>query len=115
MRKIEAAMNDAILNRKDWQSGNTKVIYSPERKASYVHLHGHHIATVGETFVQVYSCGYRTATTKSRLNAILSKNGIEGEYIYQKNFNWYICKYTGQLGTTPVYTHHEFEEGFIFS
>ena len=108
-------MNDAILNRKDWKSGNTEVSYSPQREASYVMLHGNHIATVGETFVEVYSCGYKTATTKSRLNAILSEHGIEGEYIYQKDFNWYICKYTGQLGTVPVYTHHEFEEGFVFS
>lgn len=115
MRKIEAAMNDAILKCQDWRSGNTEVTYSPERKASYVYLHGNHIATVGETFVEVYSCGYKTATTKSRLNAILSKHRIKGECIHQKNFNWYICKYTGHRGTVPVYTHHEFEEGFIFS
>lgn len=114
-RKIEAAMNDAILGRKNWRSANTEVIYSPEREASYVHLHGNHIATIGENYVEVYSCGWRTATTKSRLNAILAEHALDGEYIYQENHNWYVRKYIGQLGTTPVYTVQEFEEGFIFS
>jgi len=115
MRKIEAAMNDAILKCQDWEKDNTKVIYSPERKASYVHLYGHHIATIGETFVEVYSCGYKTATTKSRLNAILAEHAIDGECIVQRNFKWYIHKYIGQAGTSSVYNEQEFEEGFIFS
>lgn len=115
MRKIEAAMNNAILNHKDWKKDNTEVIYSPERKASYVHLHGNHIATIGENYVEVYSCGYKTKTTKSRLNAILAEHCISGECIYQRNFEWYVCKYTGQLGTTPVYNEHKFVEGFTFS
>ena len=115
VRKIEAQMNNAILNRKDWKKDNTEVIYSPERKASYVHLHGNHIATVGENYVEVYSCGYKTNTTKSRLNAILTEHGIAGECIYQRKFRWYIHKYIGQIGTTPIYNEHEFKEGFIFS
>lgn len=115
MRKIEAAMNEAILDRKDWKKDNTEVIYSPEREVSYVMLHGNHIATVGENFIEVYSCGHKTRTTKSRLNAIISQHGIAGECIYQRNFKWFVHKYTGQIGATPVYNEHEFEEGFIFS
>ena len=115
MRKIETQMNDAILKCQNWQKDNTKVIYSPERKASYIHLHGNHIATVGDNFVELYSCGYRTNTTKSRLNAILREHGIDGEYIYQRNFNWYVNKYAGQLGAYPVFVEKEFEEGMILS
>jgi len=115
MRKIEAAMNDAILKCEDWEKDNTKVIYSPERKVSYVHLYGHHIATIGETFVEVYSCGYKTATTKSRLNAILAEHAIAGECIFQRDFKWFVHKLAGYAGSSPVFVEKEFEEGFLFS
>jgi hypothetical protein len=115
MRKIEAAMNEAILNSKDWESDNTKVTYSPGRDASYVYLYGNHIATVGDTFVELYSCGYKTATTKSRLNAILSEHGIKGECVFQRKGEWFVHKFVGQAGTVPVFVEKEFEEGMIFS
>lgn len=115
MRKIEAQMNDAILNKINWQSANTKVSYSPEREASYIYLHGHHIATVGDNYVELYSCGYRTATTKSRLNAILKEHAIAGECVFQRNFQWFVHKFVGQAGTVPVFVEKEFEEGMIFS
>ena len=89
MRKIEAQMNDAILNSQDWKLKNTEVIYSPERDASYVMLHGNHIATIGDTFIELYSCGYQTPTTKSRLNAILQEHG-NGARIFQRDFNWFV-------------------------
>jgi len=115
MRKIEAAMNDAILNKINWQSANTKVSYSPEREASYIYLHGNHIATVGDTFVELYSCGYKTATTKSRLNAILAEHAIAGECVIQRDFKWFVHKLAGYAGPSPVFVEKEFEEGFIFS
>ena len=77
MRIIERQMNQAILNSQDWKSANTEVVYSPERDASYVYLHGNHIATIGETFIELYTCGYKTVTTKSRINAILQEHGDE--------------------------------------
>jgi hypothetical protein len=76
MRLIERQMNKAILNSENWKSDNTEVIYSPERDASYVYLHGN-------------SCGYKTKTTKSRLNAILSEHG-NGARIFQRNFEWVV-------------------------
>jgi hypothetical protein len=115
MRKIEAAMNDAILNKINWQSANTKVSYSPEREASYIYLHGNHIATVGDNYVELYSCGYKTATTKSRLNAILAEHAIAGECVFQRNFQWFVHKFVGQAGTVPVFVEKEFEEGMILS
>ena len=82
-------MNTAILNSQDWKSDNTEVTYSPERDASYVYLHGNHIATIGDTFLELYTCGYKTNTTKSRLNAILQEHA-NGDYIFQKNYEWFI-------------------------
>ena len=88
-RLIEKQMNTAILNCKDWKSANTEVTYSPERDASYVMLHGNHIATIGDTFLELYTCGYETVTTKSRLNAILQEHG-NGARIVQQNFEWFV-------------------------
>jgi hypothetical protein len=89
MRIIERQMNKAILNSQDWKSDNTEVLYSPERDASYVYLHGNHIATILETSLELYSCGYKTKTTKSRLNAILKEHGNEAR-IFQRNFEWFV-------------------------
>ena len=89
MRIIERQMNKAICDCKDWKNDNTKVTYSPERDANYVYLHGNHIATIGDTFIELYTCGYKTNTTKSRLNAILKVHG-NGARIFQKNFEWVI-------------------------
>ncbi len=89
MRLIERQMNKAILNCKDWKSDNTEVTYSPRRDASYVFLHGNHIATILETSIALYTCGYKTPTTKSRLNAILKEHGNDAR-IFQKDFEWFV-------------------------
>jgi hypothetical protein len=89
MRIIERQMNKAILNSENWKSDNTEVLYSPEREASYVYLHGNHIATILETSLELYTCGYKTKTTKSRLNAILQEHG-NGARIFQRNFEWVV-------------------------
>ena len=90
MRKIERLMNEAIHDCIDWKNANTKVTYSLERNASYVYLHDNHIATVGETWVELYNCGYKTTTTKSRINAILVEHGF-GERVYQKKGDWFVA------------------------
>ena len=89
MRKIELQMNKAIIDCTDWKKENTKVLYSPERDASYVYLHGNHIATIGDTFLELYTCGYKTHTTKSRLNAILKEQGNDAR-IFQRDFEWFV-------------------------
>jgi hypothetical protein len=88
MRKIEKQMNNAITNGKDFKLANTEVISCSN--VSDVYLHGNLIARIGETWMELFDCGYQTATTKSRLNALLSAFGMEGEYIFQKNFQWFI-------------------------
>ena len=87
-RKIEVQMNDAISNQKDWKSANTQVL--TEDNVSRVFLHGNQIATIGENFIQLFDGGYQSNTTKSRLNAILAEHGVEGEGIFQKNFQWFV-------------------------
>ena len=88
-RKIEIQMNKAIMDCKDWKNANTEVIYFPEFDASYVYLHGNHIATIRETSIELFSRGYQTPTTKSRINAILSEHG-NGARIFQQNFQWFV-------------------------
>jgi hypothetical protein len=99
MRKIERLMNDAIQNEKDWKSDNTEVISCTN--VTDVFLHGNLIARIGETWIELFDGGHRSKTTKSRLNAILAAHGVEGEYIFQKNFQWFI-NYQG--GPIPFFS-----------
>ena len=115
MRKIEREMNNAISYNLNWQSGNTAVTFDPETNESKVYLHGNHIATVGDDFVQIFDGGWQSTTTKSRLNAILSEHAIKGECVFQKNFKWYVDKFIGQAGSSPVYNRYEFSDGFMFA
>ena len=115
MRKIEQQMNNAISNNLNWQSGNTRVEFDAETNESKVYLHDNHIATVGDDFVQIFDGGWQSVTTKSRLNAILSEHAIKGECVFQKNFKWFVDKFVGQAGTSPVYNRYEFTDGFMFA
>lgn len=115
MRKIEREMNAAISNNQNWQKDNTEVCYDPETNESTVYLHGNKIAIVGDTFVQIFDGGYQSNTTKSRLNAILREHGIAGEGVFQRNWNWFVHKFVGQAGTSPVYNEYEFTNGFMFA
>ena len=115
MRKIEQQMNNAISNNLNWQSGNTAVTYDEQSGESKVYLHGNHIATVGEDFVQIFDGGWQSVTTKSRLNAILQEHGIKGECVYQRAGNWFIDKFIGQAGASPVFNTFDFTNGFMFA
>jgi hypothetical protein len=99
MRKIERLMNKAITNQKDWKMDNTEVINFTN--SSDVYLHGNLIARIGETWIELFDAGWRTSTTKSRLNAILSEHGCPGEYVFQKNFQWFV-NYEG--GPIPFFS-----------
>jgi hypothetical protein len=88
MRKIERLMNAAIKASEDFKLDNTEVI--AWSNVSDVYLHGHLIARIGETWIELFDGGYQTKTTKSRLNAILKEFGITGECVFQKNFQWFV-------------------------
>ena len=113
MRKIERLLNDAILASTDMKRGNTKVVTISD--VSFVYLHDNLIAMINDTSIEVYDGGWQTTTTKSRLNAILKEHAIQGECIVQKNFKWYVHKFVGQAGSTPVFNEQEFTNGFVFS
>ena len=115
MRKIEQQMIQAIKDNKDWKSANTRVEYYPDSSSSCVYLHGNHIATITDTDVTLYDGGWQSNTTKSRLNAICNTFCVDGEGIFQKNFEWFIHKFVGQAGTSKVYNVEPFVNGYIFA
>ena len=87
MRKIERLMNDAITASKEWRLDNTEVIN--EGNVSVVKLYGNKIAEVGDNFIKLYDGGYRSATVKSRLNAILNVHGCNFDGVFQKKGEWF--------------------------
>ena len=113
MRKIERQMCDAILAGKDWKLDNTEVININD--VSWVYLHGNHIATVYTDSVEIFDGGWQSNTTKSRLNAICNTFCVDGEGIFQKNFEWFIHKFVGQAGVSKVYNVEPFVNGYTFA
>lgn len=97
MRKIETEMNAAIAEGRDWSKANTSVHINEEEQVAIVRLHGHKIAEIGEGWIQLWDGGYQTTTTKSRLNAILEANGIPGERVFQKAFDWFVSQEGGPI------------------
>ena len=94
MRKIEQQMNQAITQERDWKKENTSVINI--EGVSFVYLYNNLIAMVGDTWLELFDGGYQSNTTKSRLNAILKEHG-NSEYVYQKNFNWFVSTKYGDI------------------
>ena len=97
MRKIEREMNQAIAQRLDWSKANTTVHFNSEEGVAVVRLHGNKIAEIGEGFITLFDGGWQTVTTKSRLNAILDANGIPGEYVFQRAFQWFVSQKGGPI------------------
>ena len=93
MKAVEKKMISAIKKKKNMTQGNTKVKCEGDNIS--VSLFGNTIFSIFSTFVdgkegtviEINDCGYRTATTKSRLNALLSE--FSGGYIYQYKYDWY--------------------------
>jgi len=111
MRKIEQQINN-IVN--DFQArgytGNRRLTkrdrIESENGNVYYYLWGTLIADVTADKITLRSRGYRSTTTKSRLNALLRLTG-RNLSIYQKNFVWYV--HDGALCETC-----EFFDGITF-
>jgi len=114
MRKIEQLMCDAIRDNKAWRSGNTEVTLGSDG-VSYVFLHGNLIAEVDDTSITIYDGGWQSNTTKSRLNAICDTFCVDGEGIFQKNFEWFVRKFVGQYGVEKVFNSIPFVNGYTFA
>lgn len=94
MRVIERQMNQAISKEIDWKKDNTEVINI--EGVSFVYLYSNLIAMVGDTWLELFDGGYKSNTTKSRLNAILREHG-SGESVYQKNYEWFVSTKDGEV------------------
>jgi hypothetical protein len=92
MRKVESNMIAAVKARKDLRCGNT-VVEQGDNGYAEIRLFGERIARLNyiNGLIELSDCGYRTATTKSRLNAILHSftNTGGGQGIYQQRFKWF--------------------------
>ena len=88
MRKIEKQMNDAISNCKNWRLDNTEVTVDSDGMSN-VYLYGKRIAEIGDDYIKLFDGGYRSATTKSRLNAILNVHGCNFDGVFQKKGEWF--------------------------
>lgn len=73
MRIIEKNMINAIRNRRNWKDGNTRVEVSESERYVKVYLHGNAIMNYSYATGTLYlsECGWNTATTRSRLTAII--------------------------------------------
>ena len=107
MRKIEEQMCNAVHHNIDWKNANTSVTYCEESGESKVFLHGNHIATVGDDFLQIFDGGWQSNTTKSRLNSLINRfcNAMT-DGVHQKDFAWFIRDNN---------VTREFENGYIFA
>jgi hypothetical protein len=101
-RKIENQMIEAIKNNQDWHSANTVVEFN--EGVSVVKLHGHVIAKVSDSFIQLFDGGHQTNTTKSRLNAILNGCGLPGERVFAKKSKWFISINGNGIQTVPFFS-----------
>ena len=93
--------------------GNTEVQFFDG--VSFIFLHGNCIAQVKENSVSLFDGGWQSATTKSRLNAILQAHGIKGECVFQRNFKWFVHKFVGNAGTSPVFVEQDFTSGMLLA
>lgn len=85
MRKITNNAVNAFMQAKSFSEGNTTVRVLPN--VTILSLFGNDIAyryNDPEKTLSINSCGYKTATTKERLNA------IEGVNIQPKAGKWYL-------------------------
>jgi hypothetical protein len=83
MRKITSEAVDKFLSKTPFRKSNMSV---EEIGGVYkLKLHGNTIATIDELGVlSVSNAGWRSNTTKERLN------GIPGVRVHQRNWNWYL-------------------------
>ena len=100
MRKIEREMIQAIIDRRCFSKANTRVVLhagdpskGEDRKNMRVYLHGNWIAEYTQDGrLYINHQGWKTVTTKSRLNALITfvMGGLYG--IFQKDWTWYMTR-----------------------
>ena len=115
-RKIELEMINAIESNTNWSKDNTSVVHlNDEKSTTEVYLHGNKIAEVDENSMTIFDGGYQSKTTKSRLNVLCRQYCIDGEGVYQKNFQWYVRKFVGCINGKNIFKNEDFVSGYTFA
>ena len=91
MKKITDEAQKAFHAGYYFKKGNTEVIIDNDKGERRFYLHGHCIAKkVLGNGLYLSHCGWKTNTTKERLNGIL--DAYRSAWIHQKDFTWYLVK-----------------------
>ena len=106
-------MIEAIKGNKNWSSGNTQVVTN--MGVSTVYLHGNKIAMIDDTSMTIFDGGWKSNTTKSRLNTLCDEFCIAGEGVFQENFLWYVRKFVGAINGKNIYQTEDFKSGYVFA
>jgi len=93
MRKITQESVSAFLDGKPFKKGNMEVEISERHNIKFLMLHGHTIAIMENGKLRISNCGWKTKTTKERLN------GLPDVHIQQKKGLWYLngCYWNGNM------------------
>lgn len=108
MKKIEKEMLRAILEGRSWRKSNTHVQF--QNGWARVFLFDNLIAQVDTKTDTVYisTGGWRTITTKNRLNAILIH--FTNYKVFQKDFLWYIGDISNKM---RAYWGHDYRSSVL--
>lgn len=81
MRKITSAAVHAFNNQQNFKLGNTTVTH--DNGVTKLLLHNHIIAESDGNYLSIDSCGWKSATTKERLNGLPNINirQVAGEWM----------------------------------
>lgn len=112
MRKITQQAVEAMFSRKKFKKSNTEILVDGDYSAMF--LHGNKIAEIDKQELFICSRGWKTNTTKERLNGALGQ--LFGYYGYipkivQKDFEWFIEIY--QPSTLTKETNRIYED-YVF-
>ena len=90
MRKVSREVITAFLK------GETRKVDNTYSHGGFLYLYGNQIASNVKGTIRIFDGGFSSATTKERLNALLTLMNQSGKYemvadcIYQKNFQWFL-------------------------
>lgn len=101
MRKVTKQVGKAFIN------GHKKTVGNTHTDGKALYLHGNLIAEKVSDGIRITNAGWKSVTTKERLNGLLELLGVTLR-IYQKNFVWYLWNYGCQ-------TDMEYIDGMVIS
>ena len=88
MRKITEIMSKSFRDWEEKSMSNTVVEYDDKWRITRMFLHWNEIANLDDLGVlRLDNCGWKTNTTKERLNWILEIFDLW--HIFQKNYEWF--------------------------